>query len=214
MSRYETDDEQLNQLKEWWKKNGTQTLSAILVVTAVFSGWKYWTNTQYVSAANASAVFEQLQVMYDQDKFGEVSREALKLMQEEPQSPYSASAALLHAKYSFNKADYEDAQTQLNWVLANSQNAEFKATALLHLSEISIQQEKYEDALSFAAQVAKLPNVDSAMVAQADYKTGLVNLLQNQLDEARTAFGKVVNNSQVNDELRSIAQLQLDDLAS
>ena len=87
MSRYDTEEEQVEAIKTWWKKNGTQLLTAILVVVLAVSGWRYWTNTQYVNSVNASSINELLQANYQQGSFGEVSREALKLMQEQPESP-------------------------------------------------------------------------------------------------------------------------------
>ncbi|HHS99638.1 MAG TPA: tetratricopeptide repeat protein, partial [Thiomicrospira sp.] len=66
MSRYETEEEQIEAFKSWWKKNGTQLLSAILVVVLVFSGWRYWTNTKYVESVNASSTYELLQASYIQ----------------------------------------------------------------------------------------------------------------------------------------------------
>ena len=120
MSRYETEEEQIEAFKSWWNKNGTQLLSAILVIVLAFSGWRYWTNTQYVESVNASSMYEVLQVNLQQGSFGEVSREALKLIQEQPKSPYAVGAALLFATYSYDKGDTQEAIDHLHFVANNA----------------------------------------------------------------------------------------------
>jgi len=213
MSRYETEDEQLEQLKSWWKKNGTQLLSVVLVATVAYSGWTYYSNSKYVASANASATFEILQNQYNNGTFSEVSREALKLMQEQPESPYAISAALLYAKYSYDKGEYESAIEQLDWVQTHTQDAELKAIAQMRRAETQLQMGNSELALE-SLQSISTPQLGQAIQAQVDYKIGVVALTLTQLDAARSAFEKVVNNAQVDESLKGLAQLQLNDLTS
>ncbi|QCU90588.1 YfgM family protein [Thiomicrorhabdus sediminis] len=212
MSRYQTEEEQVEAFKQWWNKNGTQLLSAILVVVIAVSGWRYWSNTQYVESANASAMYELLQMRSQQGQFGEVSREALKLMQEQPDSPYAAAAAMLHAKYSFEKGEKDEAIDNLNWVSQNATDNSLKSIAQLRIARIYLDNQQFDKA---AEQLKAMPATQLTAVQQAnyDYVSGLLALQQGDITKAQQAFKAVVDNSETEKSLLGLAQIQLDDLA-
>lgn len=212
MSRYETEEEQIEAFKKWWNKNGTQLLSAVLVVVIAVGGWRYYTNTQYVESANASSMYELLLGHKQQGSFGEVSREALKLMQEQPESPYAAGAALLYASYSYEKGDMDDAEQHLTWVTANSTDAALKVTAYLRLARLLSDKQDFDGAQKQLATLASM-KLNGAEKGSYDYVSGMVALQQNDHEKAFGAFSDVVNNPQAEKNLLGLAQIQLDDLA-
>ncbi len=212
MSRYETEEEQVQAIKDWWNKNGTQLLSLILVVVVAFAGWRYWTNSQYVASANASSMFELLQAQYQNDKFGEVSREALKLMQEQPESPYASGAALLHATFSYKKGETDTAIENLQWVMDNSTDQAMKVTAKMRLLRIYIDQQSIDKAQAAIGEAEKM-QLNGAQQANLDYLKGMLALQQGQNDAAQSAFAKVLDNPDTETNLLGLAKIQVDDLA-
>ncbi|GAB6070698.1 tetratricopeptide repeat protein [Thiomicrorhabdus hydrogeniphila] len=212
MSRYETEEEQIEAFKSWWNKHGTQLLTAILVVVLAFSGWRYWTNSKYVESANASSMYELLQANMQQGTFGDVSREALKLIQEQPKSPYSAGAALLYATYSYDKGDTDEAIEHLKWVTTHSSDLALKATAHIRLARIYTDLKKYDEA---DAQLVELKELDlkGAAKGDEDYVAGMLALQKNNIDDAYAAFTAVVQNPETEKNLLGLAQIQLADLA-
>lgn len=212
MSRYETEEEQIDAIKAWWKKNGTMLLTAVLVVVLAFSGWRYWSNSQYVEKANASATFEALQINAERGTFGEVSREALKLMQESPQSPYASAAALLYAKFELDNGKLENAIEKFLWVEQNATDVEIKAIAQLRLARLYLDQKEFDQAQNTLDALAKT-NLSAGQQANMDYISGVLALLKQEQGNARTAFKAVIDNDAAEDTLRGLAQIQLDDLA-
>lgn len=212
MSRYETEEEQIEAFKSWWNKHGTQLLSALLVVVIAVSGWRYWTNTQYVDSANASSLYEVLQMNMQQGSFGEVSREALKLIQEQPESPYASAAALLYAKYSYDKGDFSDAEEHLNWVATKTTDDALKVTAHLRLARMHAENKSFDKA---EAQLTTLAAMDLIGAAKGnfDYVRGMLALQQSDNEKAYLAFTAVVANPHTEKNLLGLAQVQLDDLA-
>ncbi|VAW48588.1 FIG00449901: hypothetical protein [hydrothermal vent metagenome] len=213
MSRYETEDEQVEAIKSWWKKNGTQLLSALLVVVIAISGWRYWTNTQYIDSANASSLFEALQVNMQRGTFGEVSREALRLIQEQPDSPYAVGAAMMHAKYSLDKGETEEALAQYSWVTDNAKDTQLKNTAYISLVRIQIDVQNFDAAQAHLDFLTKA-NLKGAEKSVFDYASGLMAIAKSDLESARLAFTRVVENEKTETNLLGLAQIQLDDLAS
>ncbi len=212
MSRYETEDEQLEAIKAWWKKNGSQLLTVILIGVLAFSGWRYWTNTQWVESTNASSLFEVLQGSMQQDKFGEVSREALKLIQEQPESPYAIGAAMLYAKYSLEKGEVEEAIKHLTWVSNTAEDTQLRNLALLRVARIQADKKSFADAEQSLTTLAQA-NLNGAEKANFDYVSGLVALAQSKVDVAQQAFQNVVANADAEKNLMGLAQIQLDDLS-
>jgi predicted negative regulator of RcsB-dependent stress response len=211
MSRYETEEEQIEAIKSWWKKHGTQLLSAILVAVIAFSGWRYWQQYQYTNAANASAIFEALQVNMQQGTFGEVSREGLKLIQEQPESPYAAAAALLLAKYHYEKEAFAEAQQHLQWVVDHSSDVSLQQVAQLRLARLLADQGEFVQAQEILDQVDN-GSLSGTQGANFDYVAGLVALGQSDLTAAKAAFEQVMANPSASQSLQGIAQIQLDDL--
>ena len=212
MSRYETEDEQLEAIKAWWKKNGSQLLTVILIGVLAFSGWRYWTNTQWVESTNASSLFEVLQSSMQQEKFGEVSREALKLIQEQPESPYAIGAAMLYAKYSLEKGETEEAIKHLTWVSKTAEDTQLRNLALLRVARIQADKKSFADAEKSLTALSQA-NLNGAEKANFDYISGLVALAQSKVDVAQQAFQNVVTNADAEKNLMGLAQIQLDDLS-
>lgn len=212
MSRYETEEEQIEAFKSWWNKHGTQLLSAVLVVVLAFSGWRYWSNTQYVEAANGSSTYELLQVSLQQGSFGEVSREALKLVQEQPKSPYASGAALLLATYSLQKGQADEAIEHLNWVADNASDVALKVTAHTRLARVYLDHKKFDEAQAELDELKAL-DLKGAAKGNADYVSGMLALQTNDTEKAFSAFSSVVGNPETEQNLLGLAQIQLDDLA-
>jgi len=212
MSRYDTEDEQLAAFKAWWKKNGTKLLSSVLIVALAFSAWRYWTNTKWVEATNASTMFEMLQGNMQQGTFAEVSREALKLIQEQPKSPYAASAAMLYATYSLEKGEADEAIQHLTWVFETATDAQLRHLALLRVARIQLDTQAFVEAESNLASLS-LASLNDTEKANVDYISGLVALAQNKQESAYSAFSAVVANRDAEKSLIGLAQIQLDDLS-
>ncbi len=212
MSRYETDDEQVAAIKDWWKKNGSQVLIGLLVIVLGWSGWTYYQKNQQVKAETASAIFETMQIRLAQGSFGDVAREGLKLMNEQPDSPYSVGVSLLMAKNSMQKHKPEEALVHLQWVLDNSKDASLKLVAQLRMVNILIDTLKYDEASSLLSGI-NLAKLVPAEQANVTYSKAMLALKLGKFDEATKALTAVVDNKETSPNLLNLARLQLDDLA-
>lgn len=211
MSRYETEEEQVDAIKAWWKKNGTSLLTAVLIFVLTFSGWRYWNNYNQVQAINASTTFEIMQLNMQQGTFGEVSREALKLMQDQPSSPYASAAAMLMAKYAFSKGEVVEAQQHLEWVQEHAKDKVLKNTAMMRLARVLADKKQFDQAKIVMDEIraSKLMPTEKG---HFDYILGVIALEQGDVTGAREAFKSVIDNLATPQTLQGIAQIQLDDL--
>jgi len=211
LNRYETEEEQVDAIKQWWQKNGTQLLLGILLIVLAYSGWQYWQNKQYAEAAYASSVFEALQVRAEEGKLGDVARDGLKLMDEQPDSPYATGVALLLAKFYMEKGENQQAENNFQWAIQHAPDQALKTVAQLRLARFYADQKQWGKAQNMLAQVKTQSLVDEEK-ANYDYVSAEVALLQHKTAEAKAGFAKVVANKKADKSLKAVAQLQLDDL--
>jgi len=212
MNRYETDDEQVQEIKEWWKKNGNSILSLILIVSIAWAGWTYYQTQKKNKATSASITFQILQAGMERGNFGDVAREGLKLIEEQPESPYAVGSAFLLAKFYLSKKEAPKAIEQFNWVVKHAQDASLKLVAQIRLAKVYTQQGKMEQAKSALDAAAQL-SLGQAEKANLDYAFADYYLAQSKPKEAADYLKKVIANKAVNGDLSHLATLQLNDLA-
>ena len=212
MSRYESDDEQVQAIKDWWKANGTSLLSGLLAISIAWAGWNYWQNQTLSKAVMASSTFEVLQIKMQQGQFGDVARDGLKLMEEQPDSPYATGTALLLAKFYADKQEMDKAVEQLDWVMANAPESSLKLISRLRLAQLQQQAGNLDQAKNALAQAQEM-KLSTAEQANLDYALGELFLAQKDLNQARTHLNAVLANKETSTNLATLARLQLDDIA-
>jgi len=212
MSRYETDEDQVEVIKQWWQKNGTQLLSGILVVLLAWSGWTYWQNTKLNEGLKASAMFEMLQIRQQQGTFGEAMREGLTLMEEHPDSPYSTGIALMVAKHYFEKGELGLAIENYQWVLKHAPDASLKLVAQLRLATIYSDQQRFEEAQQLLSSIDEQPLAASEKANLAFYRAELA-FNQGDLAAAKAGYQSVLDNNAAVDAIQNMASIKLADLA-
>jgi len=212
MSRYETDEEQWEAIKQWWKENGKLIVLAAIVGVGAVTGWNMWQQNQYQKAVLASSTFELLQLKYQQGQFQEVAREAHKLQADYPDSPYASGATFLLASWlATEKQDLKGAIAQLDWVVTHAPEAAMKDVAHLRAARLLADAKQFEQA---KARLSRVTPANLAPVAKGlyDYMAGEIALFQGELAQARQAFQAVLDNERADPGLKQLAQLQLDDL--
>ncbi len=211
MSGYATDDEQVEAIKDWWKANGTTLLAGILVVSVSWFGWTYWKNTQIANATMGSSTFEALQISKVQGDFGEVAREGLRLIAEQPRSAYSIGSAFLLAKFYIEKDEPHRAMEQFTWIIENSKDDSIKFVAVLRKVSLHTQIGSFSDAKTYLNSVDQLTLISSEQ-AQLDYAMAEVLLAKGEPLKAAEFLTKVVENTGASSGLLALASLQLDDV--
>jgi len=209
MSTYDLEEqEQLAELKAFWKQHGNLILiaiSAALFAVAAFRGWSWYQSSQ---AVQASAVYAELQKAAAASDTKKVRDLAGTLIEAYPRSLYAALGALVSAKVHFDAADPKTARAQLQWVVDQSRDPEMQAIARLRLANVLIDEQAYEDALKILAA-----KPDRPFEALFEDLRGDVLLAQGKPDDARTAYRAALAKAQPNDAAgRELIQLKLDAL--
>ncbi|MGX5174767.1 YfgM family protein [Aliikangiella sp. IMCC44653] len=145
---YDTEEQQIQKLKEWWKDNGTPLIIGAVLGLSGFGGWKYWQAEQVAYQAGASDLFSQAsEILQGEDQKG-LSDSLLAVKAEYPKSTYAIFAAFHLAKLAVDAKDLDKAAEELNWVVKNHASNDLVAVAKIRLARVLIEQGQAELALT------------------------------------------------------------------
>src|SRR6185369_2677735 len=130
------EQEQLAQLKGWWKDNGAKLLAALAIAAAVGASWQGWRMWQANQAAQAGAIYDSLaKAIVGND--AKALRDATgSLAENYSRSPYASMGALAAARYFFDKGDLKGARAQLQWVVDHATTDELREIGRLRLAAV------------------------------------------------------------------------------
>lgn len=208
MATYDLDEqERLDELKAWWKRWGTLVMVGVAVVIAAAAGWRYWQNHTLTQTLEAATVYEKLtQSLATNDT--KAAREAGSMLVEQYRgTAYAPRAALLLAKLNALGKDLKGAQTQLEWVVANSKEPAVKDLARLRLAGVQLDQKLHEAALKTLSN----PHSD-AFAPRFDDMKGDVQLAQGKQADARASYQAAFGKMSEDNPYRNIVELKLDAL--
>jgi predicted negative regulator of RcsB-dependent stress response len=177
------EQEQVAELKAWWKQHGGFITALVLAVALGFAGWQGWRWYQASQAAQASVLYETVAKAAQANDAKALRDAAGSLVESYPRTLYASMAALVAARYYFDRNDLKNAKVQLQWVIERSPSADFKDLARLRLAAVLLDEGAYDEAL-------KLLEAKPAAAYEAQYAALRGDLLvaKNQAAEARAAY--------------------------
>ncbi len=186
MSDYKTDDEKVEELKAWWKENGTSVVVGVALSIVALFGWDYWKKSQEATAAEASAIYAQTSKTAQVDLMKALPN-VQKLQNDYASTPYAVIASLQTAQQHAEKGEYEPALKALQWVIDNSKEEGFTQLANIRLARVLLAMKKPDEALQIANKT--YPVAYEALIAELK---GDIYAAQNKPKEAREAYDKAI----------------------
>jgi len=140
------EQEQIDELKAWWKTNGKMVTNAVLALVIAYAGYQGWHMYQNKQSVEASTEYQALQVTDEKDLKAIQAKSAV-LMDKYSTTPYAGRAALLAAKANYAASDVKSAKAQLEWAAKNAKESSVSAIATLQLANILAEEKDYQGAL-------------------------------------------------------------------
>jgi predicted negative regulator of RcsB-dependent stress response len=198
------EQEQLDELKHFWKQYGnaiTWFLIAVLGSFAAWNGWNYWQRTQ---ATQASGLFDEVERAA---AGGDVARieQAFKDMKDKyPRTSYAQQAGLMAAKVLSEKGKPDAAKAALQWVAESSSDEGYQSIARLRLAALSVEAKAYDEALKHLS--AGFPKPFEALAAD---RRGDVYNLQGKKNEAKAEYTKAWQGLDEEGDYRTLVEVKL-----
>jgi predicted negative regulator of RcsB-dependent stress response len=177
------EQEQLAELKAWWRQHGNLIVMTIVAAALAFSAWQGWRWYQASQAGQAAGVYESL-VRAAQTADAKALRDAAgTLIESYPRTLYASMGALVAARFHFDRNDLKAAKTQLQWVVDKSPSEDFRDLGRLRLAAILLDEKAYDEAL-------KLLDAKHGPAYEAQYAAlrGDALVAKSQPAEARAAY--------------------------
>ena len=202
------EQEQVAELKAWWKQHGNLIVAAVLACALVFAGWQGWRWYQANQAAQAAGLYESL-ARAAQAGDGKALRDAAgSLIENYPRTLYAAMGALVAARFHFDRNDLKAAKTQLLWVIERSPSEDFKDVARLRLASVLLDEKAYDEAL----KQLEAPHA-AAYEAQYAALKGDILAAKGQPAEAKAAYKLAIEKVGAQDgQFRESLRMRLDAL--
>lgn len=203
------EQEQLDVLKDWWKRNGNTVLLAVGVFAAVVAGMQGWRHYQKNQQQQAAMVYEAVQTGAQTRDIKRIRDAAGQLIEKYPGTPYAARAALLVAGANLESGDAKSAKAQLQWVTEHAKEEGARDIARLRLAGILLDEKNYAEAL----KQLEAPHAKAFAGLFADLK-GDVLAAQGKTAEARAAYQAALEKMDEKSAYRQVVQMKLDGLGA
>ena len=202
------EQEQLDALRDFWRKYGNLITTAITVAALAVAAWRGWGWYQEHQAVQASGIYHELGKAASAKQSERVKTAANTLFQDYPRTVYASMAALVAAQSQAGAGDLKAARVSLEWAVANAVDPGLRESARLSLASVLVDEKAYEEAQRVLAD----PVVPAFKGLFAD-RRGDVLLAQGKRDDARTAYEAALADLRADSPLRRLLQLKVDAIA-
>ncbi len=209
MSAYLTEQQQIDQITQWWKKYGLSTVVIFVIALAAGIGWRFWLHHREVKLARGSTHYEELLNAVVNDDTASAMKEANLLKSNYRYTPYSALATLVLARGYVYQHNYPKSEAELSWVMKHASTHSLQEVARLRYARILNQEGKPQEALTLLKKVN-----DAAYISMIDEVKGDSYVLLNQNDLARTAYQQALSGISDYAAMRPVLAMKLDNLAT
>ena len=177
------EQEQVAELKAWWRQHGNFIVAVILAAALAFAGWQGWRWYSASQATQAAGVFDSLVKAAQGGDAKALRDSAGTLIESYPRTLYAAMGALVAARFHYDRNDLKAARAQLEWAVDKASSDDFRDLARLRLAAVLMDEKAYDEAL-------KLLDAKHGAAYESQYAAlrGDILVAKNQPAEARAAY--------------------------
>lgn len=192
MIGYETEEQQVQAIKQFWKDNGLVIVAGVVIGFGLLWGWRTYNDSQVASKESASAAYNtSLETLVD----NESSEGLATFLSEQNESGYAPLAAMILAQDAVDKKDYETAKTNLKIAIAG--DSAIADVARLRLANVHLQVNEIDDAMLVLDTVAS-----ASFDNQVQELRGDALLAKGDFDGAQNAYTLAIAQSPNNPSLK------------
>ena len=201
------EQEQIDELKDWWKKNGRVVILTIITFVVAASGVQAWRYYQQSQAQQAAELFGTLQQLVQENNAKKIRETSAIIIDKFSSTAYAPRAALIAAKANYQAGDAQSAKVQLEWVIDHAAEDELQDIARLRLAGMLLDEKNYTQAMQLL-DAKRNPSYDAFYL---DLK-GDVLVAQGKFAEARSAYQEAMSKADKKSNYRDLIQIKLDAL--
>lgn len=201
------EQEQLDQLKHFWKQYGNLITWALIVVLGAFASWNFYQYWQRSQATQAAAMYDEVERVVQSADTAKIERAFGDMKERFASTSYAQQAGLLVAKRYYSAGQLDAAKSALTWVADKASDPGYQALAKLRLAAILMDTKSLDEALKQLS--GSFPASFEALVAD---RQGDILLLQGKRKEAIAAYEKAFKTFEGRTEYRRLVEVKLNSL--
>jgi predicted negative regulator of RcsB-dependent stress response len=150
---YNSEEEQIEALKRWWRENGRSAVIGVTLGIAAIIGWNVWQTHKENQALEASALYQQLLDAVEQKQNERAEKLSTRLSELYASTPYAIYGGLFLAKLKTDADDLIAAHDALKEAIAATDDTNLKHVARIRLIRLMLANSEAEEALQRIAEV-------------------------------------------------------------
>ncbi len=203
------EQEQLDQLKYFWKQYGNAITWLLILVMGSYAGWNGYQYWQKQQSTKAGALFDEVERAASSGDTRKLERSWNDMKDRFPGTTFAAQSALLAGK-TFQQAEkYDAALAALKWAAESASDEASAQLARLRLANLQIQQKAYDDASKTLAKPFTPAFAGLALDIQGD-----LYMSQNKPQDAVKAYTDAWSKLEASNEYRRLVQAKLNALGA
>ena len=186
----ETEKEQLDAMRDWWKENGNYVIGGVLAGVIMIFGWNRWQTGIVETEVAASTLYEDVLYAADLGLLDNAIRPAEELIENHNSSPYAAQARLAMARMYMDSSRDQDAADMLQGLIDSAPEKQVALLGRLRLAKVLLYQGKAEEALGLVSDRS-----ESGFTARYSELMGDAYVSLGQFDKAEAAYIAALNDN-------------------
>lgn len=203
---YETEEQQVEAMKEWWNENGKAVMLGVGLGIAVIAGWNFWQHRTEQAAIAASDLYSQSVEALRSGDTEEAQALAKTLSDSHGGSLYASYARMAAARAAIEGGDVAAAEEHLQWAADNADHEDVKVIAQIRLARVKAELGDPDAGLS-----ALPTSAHEAFTGMVEEARGDLHLLAGDTAAARAAYEAAESAGGVSDP--ATLRIKLNDLA-
>ncbi len=200
-----TDDEQLDELRQFWAQYGKTLIAGVLLGLIVVAGWLGWQNWQGRQQTAAALQFHQIEQLIRASQPQAAMEAARQLATDHQGSIYAVLALLIAGKEAMAQNDFAKAEIYLRDAMKNTKEPALIALAQLRLAKAQWAAKAPDQALTTLAS----PKPPAPYAAAFADLTGDIQASQKNWAAARAAYEQALQSGEAQG---GFIQIKLDNL--
>lgn len=189
MEEFESEDQQIEAIKKWWKENGVSLILGLGIGVAALLGWREYLSYKTDHSAEASDLYQAVQMQVGNNILDDAHVKKAELIRNDyADTPYAALVSMLQAKYEYEKGDAESALMHLRWAIDNARETDVQHIARLRTARILIAEGKFDEAEAILTTAYPAPFTSGYEELKGDMYAA-----RGEIAQARVAYDKAIN---------------------
>ncbi|MFA0910026.1 YfgM family protein [Vibrio cholerae] len=203
MELYDTEEQQVEAIKDWWKENGKAVIFGAVIGLGGLFGWRYYQDS-VVAAQEAASQSYSKAIDALLAKGIESEGTIQTFIDANKETEYAVLAAMQLAKVQVEAGQLDEALAQLEWAKGATKDAALKSLLTFRVARLQAEQGQFDDALTQLSSIQEKSWVGRMAELRGD-------ILMRKGDSA-AAYAAYTEAQQAEDASQTL-QMKLDDLA-